>query len=354
MIYLILWIFPHFATALNLKNNYVINILSFSLLLILIFIKPTTYDLSWYYTYFELVQPNVHEYGFEKIISIYNYVFQQSKVIHLAITISCLLLLFFSFKRYLNIKNPRQNILLLTIIIGSIFFVVGSQNNIRMFLALSIGISSLLNLYDKQNNFKIFFLFLLIFSCIVHWSTAFFLFFILFSFFIDNFFDVKKNTNFNYLSINIIKKIVFFSMGIISVVLFFLVTLDKSWIYFNQSIISNASFYEAGRSSNFVKLIYIIIAFSLSSLFTFNVKIENIFVSLRGNFLFFIIPFSFAMPVEGFARLIFVYFAIEFVVLIIYSVHPKFLVRMAFFSIFLLYGFAMNAINIVSGINYNL
>ena len=66
---------PHFLASINLRSNYIINLLCLFLLIILFIIKPVTYDLSWYYVYFELVQKNVHEFGFEIIVKILNFFF---------------------------------------------------------------------------------------------------------------------------------------------------------------------------------------------------------------------------------------------------------------------------------------
>ena len=240
---------------------------------------------------------------------------------------------------------------MLVVILGSVFFAVGSQNNIRMYVALSILLSGLLLLFSSKGSYlKSISIFLIIFSFFVHWSTIFIQLFIILSFSVDYLFF--KNIGVSHLSANFIKKLFFFTMGTIGVLAFIFATYDKSWIYFNQSIISNEAFIEAGRSSNSIKLIYILILFTISSLLTFKYKINDMFINLRGNFLLFIVPFCFILPVEGFARLIFIYFAFECVTLAIYSSNNIFYIRLSYIIVFLFYSFALNAINVVSGINY--
>ena len=351
MIYIFLWIIPHFLIGLNFRFNSLINFVSLSVLILLISIKPITYDLTWYHTYFEIVHKNLHELGFEFIVSILNFLLNNKYLIHHTLSYLCVFILFISLKRYLNISGTKLNFLLLAIIIGSVFFAVGSQNNVRMFTALAIAISSLLFIKSTDSFVeKLFFGILFLLSSLVHWSTGFILAFTVISFVIDNLLNEEYFLNHHVK--NLIRKLLFFLIGLIGTILFIFITNDKSWIYFDQSIIADQSFYEAGRSSNFMKMIYIIFLFFVTTVFTFREKIDDSFVNIRGNIIFFMIPFSFVLPVEGFARLFFVYFAFEFVSLAVYSVHRSKVVRLSFFAVFFLYAFAMNAVNIMSGINY--
>ena len=210
-----LWVLPHIIVFINRNNNTIINLCCFLMLLIILFIKPVTYDLPWYFAYYEIVHKNLHEYGFEVIITILNFIFRDGKLVHYGLTILSLVFISLSVRNHLNISGQKKLLLIGIITLGSIFFMVGTQNNVRQFVAISVLLISLLNLNSTNLNklSKLGYFSLIIFSIFIHWSNIFVVLLFFLSYLIKN---IKDNTiEVNHLLLNSFSKVIFFILGIV-------------------------------------------------------------------------------------------------------------------------------------------
>ena len=343
---IILWFLVHFLISCVLLISQKMYTL-FTPLFIIIYIviyaeKPVTYDLTFYLNYF--LEPfdsyEILFYYLTKILTIFN----DANITHIVI---CLLAIFLFIYSLRALGLPLlMTFSALPIYLGSIYFVLGSQNVIRQFLSSSIIIFFLSYLISKlvwKRNFIAIILSSIVvglMSSMIHFSGFFF---------------SSLVTLLLLIWINVYKKrelrvlmflLIFFSGVLSSLVVVYFLQNSNMYIYVSREIDWGGE-----RFSNLPKILFLSIYLFITHFLSIrlyvlrNFKI-NILNNIRLLYAFYIIPFG-IFTGEAFSRLMFFFYAIDtlFCCSLLYFSSLKIRLLIAF--IFLIYAVTPNVLNIL-------
>ena len=154
-----------FVLFFNKRLKYFLSILVFLPIALIYLKKEPTYDLKFYYDYFEAGWDYL-EYGFRYLILILNKALLANPfLIHFAYQLISLVLIFISSKKLFFEKNIKKTNLYLflpvtVISLYTLFYLLGSQNALRQYFAFIISFIGFLFLLENQK-FKSFVFFAL-------------------------------------------------------------------------------------------------------------------------------------------------------------------------------------------------
>lgn len=326
------WSFIHFIFFiyfLFIKKNKYYNPFFLFLLFIIYVFKDPTYDLVWYLDYFS--NPYLmKDFLFYTITDFF--VFFGNPLITLWFYFFInLFLIIFSVKINEKFDVNYSIVVLSVLVLGSIFFVLGTQNAIRQSLALSFFLLYISLSYRSFFSFKNIFLIFLFASIAIgiHWSSYFY-FFLYFLFVL--FFPLKNKFIF----------LVYIGLGIL---IYYLIShYMAGGTYVDESIDWGDK-----RTSSSVKLFFVSILFFITDyLFRKKNHTSYAFYLLEFRFFLFFVMLPLSMLPEAYARILYFYNAVELLLMLLYSNSSYNLHKYAVGLWFLSAGFAPNAINILS------
>lgn len=325
-----LWVLSHVLTAIAVmlrRYSAIYSIVAIAFIVAILILKQNTYDLEWYLPYME------DPYPLEPIF--YGGTLFLSKVLTLKPE---LILVFWQTIIFLSLmpvsslisERKRSPFLALLIIIGSVFFVLASQNGLRQGVAVSLLLYFYVLYAVKKNSVRLF----IISSSpliLIHYSSAMFIVILMMYFYFK---EKKKGLWVLGIFLSIMYGFVLqYFIGIYSE---FYATIDIDW--------------GDERTPSVVKFIVIATVFSLSSAFFCFAKdpVSRDFLRLRLYTFSSTIPLAFTG--EFFARYMYFYYAVELIaMLVVIGRERNLIARTGVSLIVLAYGFAPNAINVIVG-----
>lgn len=318
---------------------------AFSLVFISIIylLKVDTYDL---YTYTLTVDyPFFFEPGFAYLVYSLSLIFEENRAVIAFIQFLLAILIFFASVRVWNSKyftKDRNLIFLLVLIIGSIFFTLGVNNAIRQCFAGSFLILALVYTSEKKYFISLLFTF---FAFMFHFSSIFLsviMYIMWFMIIIMN----KTNIQINSFILRFIALLFFTVISIISYyTLYQLADFAGYSNYFGRSIGVGG---EGTRTGIVSKVVSVFFYFCLSETLIKSIAFKNnlfrfIFL-LRYFFIAFLVVLAIFQENELGSRILYYYFLIELLSMICLF---KLKHNLPGIVIFLFYGFALNAWNII-------
>lgn len=327
-----LWMAAHVCGLLSIfcRNSLTRSSYAFVGILIISYIllfKPLTYDLPVYINFFENPYPT--DIGFNFIT---NLLIRVGFAANGALVV-CQFLIFFLILLGCYSESYKNNFLLVVLVIlGSVFFIIASQNIIRQGISISLAIIGCNQLF-KKNNINIFNSVFFAFSILIHFWTIIFVIIILICFFYNNFMKIKYLNN-------------FFCGMLIGLVAMTLV----NYVGASENYLNGHSDWEVNRVSVYLKIVpygvmFLIINFLIAREFSQNLFLKRIYLIRCMIFGF---SFPFLIYAEIFSRIIVFFYAIELLMMISMIHLNSYRVKLAFVTIFSAYAIAINVWNIIS------
>jgi hypothetical protein len=325
-----------FVLLLNNKTKKLLFYIVITTCLFIYLLKPDTFDII---SYTEAMNyPFIFEVGYA-FLSYWVHHFIQDPRVSLYIVQIILALLFISLY-----KKTGTGLIGIAIIVSSVAFSLGVNNDIRQAYASIFLIYSLLLFFEKKHIYSIILVFL---AMTFHKSSI--LFYI---------FSIYGYLNYIlYLRVKINNRSISFSIYLLSS--FFIIFLGIFFLWF----LLNNGFYkgykemnmtvDSGRTLLSIKVFSISVVFLMSELFTKinykNLNYLNFFRVLRISFLILLFYLSFR---QGFnelgSRVMYFYYIIEMMLLLYLFKYNQ---KKAVVSILFFYGFALNVLNIIGGVS---
>ena len=340
-----LWFFFHvvfaFVLFFNKRLQFFFSIIVFFPIALIYLVKEPTYDLVFYYKYFENAWTYL-EPGFRFLVLILNKLLAaNSFLIHIAFQFISMLLIFYTSKKLFFDENQKKKnfylfIPVTVITFYTLFYLLGSQNNLRQFIAFIISFIGFLYLLNNQ---KIKSLLLFALSMTFHFASIFYfpLFFLI---------KIFKNQRLLIYCISFFGGILIYSIMVMYLS-------DHYGVQFYMTFQDQAGF-EKDRSGLIkiilLSLIIFVTNFIFKSCKEFSSESIKLLLTFRMTLFSYILIFAMTGLYELWSRIIFAFYFID-LLLISYIAFIKTTQKYRFSCVLIIlsYAIAPNAKNILSG-----
>lgn len=357
----LLWIFSHIFYVFLPERKYskLVAIAILSLIVLIIALKPATYDLPGYLQAFS--RPGTFLASKEIVFELFNVALKwiglsPYQVYLLYMTMTTMLILL-AVRRFLE-KQDAETVIILSVVLGSVYFILATQNGIRNGFALSALLYGLSLWKDRRWLFA--FIFFLV-GCTFHYSAIVSLFFVIGMHVLINLrqFFMRKTI---LLDSSIYPKLDEMLRRTIAIVLILIVAVIGLVLAKTILATTNYSNYLEksvgdGRTSGLIKFIAVGTVLVFSSFFhredteSKHFRIIDYMFQFRYLMFCFLAPFAFFSELEElYARLLFNYYLVELVFITVVFHGSNKWNRQIAVLILLSYGIAPNAINIIGGL----
>jgi hypothetical protein len=331
-----LWLAAH-LTMVILVIRPISRLLTIPILLAIFavyFLKPYTYDLTWYLEYF--ANPaSQYEVGFWVPTLIYQRLNLPAETILLVWQLTIFLVVYFA----MSVAGMPRADLKIVVILSALFFMLTSQNGLRQGVSCAFVLLAFsLSLKGKCNTGAI----AAILAMLTHDSGLFFVSMMVLWWLWSG----------RIFAAHMLKMKSIVDMPGYGLLIGCMVLLLLKFYFSDSDYLDQSTNWGDERSPSWLKILAISVVYFVSqSLFMKTNTTGNIqtFKSVRTFYFFFLIPLS--MLPEAFARLAYFYYALEMMlVAALLTQGTKFIHRLAACFILVAYGFAPNALNVIGNV----